>query len=135
MSMKDSFTYIGAREVMRKQFASGDSTTPNESESIDTFGFNAVTIVVAGKVSADEDPVMNFTLKHSDNDVDFENVPENQMMVSAPLSYEAPIQKIGYVGGRRYIKLVAAMSAALTSATIDVVGIAVMERPDIAPVA
>lgn len=135
MAMKDMFSYMGAREVLRKQFASGDSTTPEESTELDTLGFNSVTFVIAGKVSADEDPVMNFTLKHSDDNVDYEDVPEDQMMVSAPLSYEAPIQKVGYIGGRRYVKLVAAMSAALSTATIDTTAVAVMLRPAIAPVA
>lgn len=135
MAMKDMFSYMGAREVLRKQFASGDSTTPEESTELDTLGFNSVTFVIAGKVSADEDPVMNFTLKHSDDNVDYEDVPEDQMMVSAPLSYEAPIQKVGYIGGRRYVKLVATMSAALSSATIDATAVAVMLRPAIAPVA
>lgn len=135
MAMKDMFSYMGAREVLRKQFASGDSTTPEESTELDTLGFNSVTFVIAGKVSADEDPVMNFTLKHSDDNVDYEDVPEDQMIVSAPLSYEAPIQKVGYIGGRRYVKLVATMSAALSSATIDTTAVAVMLRPAIAPVA
>lgn len=135
MAMKDMFSYMGAREVLRKQFASGDSTTPEESTELDTLGFNSVTFVIAGKVSADEDPVMNFTLKHSDDNVDYEDVPEDQMMVSAPLSYEAPVQKVGYIGGRRYVKLVAAMSAALSTATIDTTAVAVMLRPAIAPVA
>lgn len=135
MAMKDMFSYMGAREVLRKQFASGDSTTPEESTELDTLGFNSVTFVIAGKVSEDEDPVMNFTLKHSDDNVDYEDVPEDQMMVSAPLSYEAPIQKVGYIGGRRYVKLVAAMSAALSAATIDTTAVAVMLRPAIAPVA
>ena len=135
MAMKDMFSYMGAREVLRKQFASGDSTTPEESTELDTLGFNSVTFVIAGKVSADEDPVMNFTLKHSDDNVDYVDVPEDQMMVSAPLSYEAPVQKVGYIGGRRYVKLVAAMSAALSTATIDTTAVAVMLRPAIAPVA
>lgn len=135
MAMKDTFSYMGAREVLRKQFASGDSTTPEESTELDTLGFNSVTFVIAGKVSTDEDPVMNFTLKHSDDNVDYEDVPEDQMMVSAPLSYEAPVQKVGYIGGRRYVKLVAAMSDALSSATIDATAVAVMLRPAIAPVA
>lgn len=133
--MKDNFTYIGAREMLRKQFASSDATTPVQSEALDTLGFNAVTIVVAGKMSANEAPVMNFALKHSDDGSEYVDVPENQMMISAPLSYEAPVQKIGYFGGRRYVKLVATMSSALSTATIDAVGIAVMERPDVAPVA
>lgn len=135
MAMKDMFSYMGAREVLRKQFASGDSTTPEESTELDTLGFNSVTFVIAGKVSADEDPVMNFTLKHSDDNVDYVDVPEDQMMVSAPLSYEAPVQKVGYIGGRRYVKLVATMSAALSTATIDTTAVAVMLRPAIAPVA
>lgn len=135
MAMKDMFSYMGAREVLRKQFASTDSTTPEASTELDTLGFNSVTFVIAGDVSADEDPVMNFTLKHSDDNVEYEDVPEDQMMVSAPLSYEAPVQKVGYIGGRRYVKLVAAMSAALNSATIDATAVAVMLRPAIAPVA
>lgn len=135
MAMKDMFSYMGAREVLRKQFSSSDSTTPEESTELDTLGFNSVTFVIAGKVSADEDPVMNFTLKHSDDNVDYEDVPEDQMMVSAPLSYEAPVQKVGYIGGRRYVKLVATMSEALSSATIDATAVAVMLRPAIAPVA
>lgn len=135
MAMKDMFSYMGAREVLRKQFTSSESTTPEESTELDTLGFNSVTFVIAGKVSADEDPVMNFTLKHSDDNVDYEDVPEDQMMVSAPLSYEAPVQKVGYIGGRRYVKLVAAMSEALSSATIDATAVAVMLRPTIAPVA
>ena len=135
MAMKDMFSYIGAREALRKQFASGDSTTPEEGTAIDTIGFNSVTFIISGKVSADEDPVMNFTLKHSDDDSLYEDVPEDQMMISAPLSYEAPIQKVGYIGGRRYVKLVAAMSSALSSATIDATAIAVMQRPAVAPVA
>lgn len=135
MAMKDMFSYMGAREALRKQFTSSDSTTSAESTGLDTLGFNSVTFVIAGKVSADEDPVMNFTLKHSDDNVEYEDVPEDQMMVSAPLSYEAPIQKVGYIGGRRYVKLVAAMSEALSSATIDATAVAVMLRPAIAPVA
>lgn len=134
MAMKDMMNYMGAREAMRKQFSSSDSTTPEEGTAIDTLGFNSVTFVVAGKVSADEDPVMNFTLKHSDTDSDYEEVPEHQMLVSAPLSYEAPIQKVLYCGGRRYVKLVATMSSALSSATIDTTAIAVMLSPTIAPV-
>ena len=58
MAMKDMFSYMGAREVMRKQFAASDATTPTESTGLDTLGFNSVTFIVAGKVSADEDPVM-----------------------------------------------------------------------------
>ena len=135
MAMKDMFSYMGAREVMRKKFAASDATTPAESTRLDTLGFNSVTFVVAGKVSADEDPVMNFTLKHSDDNVNYVDVPEDQMMVSAPLSYEASVQKVGYIGGRRYVKLVATMSAALSTATIDTTAVAVMLRPAIAPVA
>ena len=67
--------------------------------------------------------------------MDYVDVPEDQMMVSAPLSYEAPVQKVGYIGGRRYVKLVATMSAALSTATIDATAVAVMLRPAIAPVA
>ena len=135
MAMKDMFSYMGAREVLRKKFAASDSTTPAESTGLDTLGFDSVTFVVAGKVSADEDPVMNFTLKHSDDNVSYVDVPEDQMMVSDPLSYEAPIQKVGHIGGRRYVKLVATMSGALSSATIDTTAVAVMLRPAIAPVA
>ena len=53
MAMKDMFSYMGAREVMRKKFAASDATTPAESTGLDTLGFNSVTFVVAGKVSAD----------------------------------------------------------------------------------
>ena len=131
--MKDKFTYIGAREVLRKQFTSSDSTNPVEADTaVDTLGFDALTFVIAGKFAGSDSAVMNFTVKHSDDNSEFTDAQENQFMVSAPLSYEAPIQKVGYIGGRRYVKLVATMSKALTQ-NLDITGIAVMEAPAVAP--
>lgn len=134
MAMKDIFPTTDARLALSKAFASSDGTTAAEGNVIDILGFNAVLFVVTGEYAATDAAEITLSVMHSDDNVDFTAAEDDYIVgPSANVSGDAPVQKIGYVGARRYVQLVATPSAA-AGTTINVVSHAILQRPAVAPV-
>lgn len=134
MAMKDIFPTTDARLALSKAFASGDGTKAVEGNVIDIYGFNSVLFVVSGEYAATDTAEIVLSVMHSDDNVDFV-AAEGDYIVgpSAAISGEAPVQKVGYVGARRYVKLVATPSAA-AGTTIKVTAHAILQSPALSPV-
>lgn len=137
MSMKDTYNYTGVRLGAFKAFAAADSTTAYTGSAIDTSGFNSVMFSVTANYSAADTATYGLSITHSDNGTDYESATGNFIIgPSAALSGSANVQKIGYIGGRKYVKLVVTPSAAATSTNvITVVGHAILSNPALMPVA
>ena len=136
MAMKDTYNYTGARLAAYKAFAAADSTTAFTGSAVDTQGFNAVLFTVSASYSAADAATYTLSLTHSDDNSTYVAAGSEYVLgPSAALSGSATVQKIGYTGGRRYVKLVVTPSAAATSANvITVVGHAVLQEPALMPV-
>lgn len=134
MAMKDIFATTDARLAFSKAFASSDGTTATEGNVVDIAGFNAALFTVTAEYAATDTAQIVLSVKHSDDNVTFEDAEGDYIIgPSAALSGEAPVQKVGYIGARRYVKLVATPSAA-AGTTITVVGHAILQRPAVSPV-
>lgn len=136
MAMKDTYNYTSPALAGSKVFANADGTTAYTGSAIDMLGFNSLVITASAVYSAADAATYTLSLTHSDDNSSYEAATGDYIIgPSAALSGSATVQKIGYVGGRRYVKLVVTPSAAATSTTtVTVTGHAIRQNPGLMPV-
>ena len=137
MSMNDTYNYTGVRLGAYKAFAAADGTTAFTGSAIDTSGFNSVMFSVSANYSAVDAATYALSITHSDDGTTYTAATGDFIIgSSAALSGSANVQKIGYIGGRKYVKLVVTPSAAATSTNVmTIVGHAILSNPALMPVA
>lgn len=138
MAMKDTYSYTGPRLAAFKAFNAAAGTTAFAGSAIDTLGFNSVLFAVAANYSATDTATYTLSVQDSDDNSTFTAVDDDKFIIgpSAPLSGAANVQKIGYIGARRYVKLVVTPSDAATSTNvITVSALAILQSPEIMPTA
>lgn len=86
--------------------------------AIDTLGYNSVLFVATGAGAG----ALTLSVKHGDTATDLEDALEDCLIHEASDS-TATTQKLGYIGGRRYVQLVGATA-----------GVVIMQRPNVMPV-
>lgn len=138
MAMKDIYHFTSPAVAFRKSFATTDTDAAVKGSAIDTLGFNSLMFVVTCYGSADDTTKYALSIEHSDDGTDYteavsEVSGEFLLGPSDSVSGAANIQKIGYLGARRYVKLVVTPSAAPTEAN-TVVGLAIRQNPCVMPV-
>lgn len=136
MAMKDTYNCTSPALAGSKVFANADGTTAYTGSAIDMLGFNSLVITASAVYSAADAATYTLSLTHSDDNSSYEAATGDYIIgPSAALSGSATVQKIGYVGGRRYVKLVVTPSAAATSTTtVTVTGHAIRQNPGLMPV-
>ena len=136
MAMKDTYNRTSPALAGSKVFANADGTTAYTGAAIDMLGFNSLVITASAVYSAADAATYTLSLTHSDDNSTYEAATGDYIIgPSAALSGSATVQKIGYVGGRRYVKLVVTPSAAATSTTtVTVTGHAIRQNPGLMPV-
>lgn len=137
MAMKDTFNYTGVKLAGSKVFANADGTTAYTGAAVDLSGFNSALFSVTGVYSAVDAATYTLSLTHSDDGSTYTAATGDFIIgPSAVISGAANVQKIGYIGSKRYVKLVVTPSAAATSTnTITVTGHAILQNPGLMPVA
>ena len=137
MAMKDTFNYTGVKLAGAKVFANADSTTAYTGSAVDLSGFNSALFSVTGVYSAVDAATYTLSLTHSDDGSTYTAATGDFIVgPSAVISGAANVQKIAYIGSKRYVKLVVTPSAAATSTnTITVTGHAILQNPGLMPVA
>lgn len=137
MAMQDTYNYTGPRLAAFKAFDAAAGTTAFAGSAVDTLGFNAVTFVASANYSATDTAEYTLSLQHSDDNSTFVAAEDDFIIgPSDTLSGAAPVQKIGYIGARRYVKLVVTPSAAASSTNVVTVSaIAVLQDPNLMPTA
>ena len=137
MAMKDTFHYTGVKLAGSKVFANADGTTAYTGSAIDLSGFNSALFSVTGVYSTTDAATYALSLTHSDDGSTYEAATGDFIVgPSAAISGAANVQKIAYIGSKRYVKLVVTPSAAATSTnTITVTGHAILQNPGLMPVA
>lgn len=135
MAMKDIFNTTDVRLAFSDSIAAADSTNDLAGNVIDIAGFNAVLFSVSAEYSATSAVTLKLSVLHSDDNVTFTAAEGDYVIYGADISETANVGKIGYIGARRYVKLVVKASEALASAvTVDTKGHAILQRPAVAPV-
>ena len=135
MAMRDIYPTTGVKSALYKAFTSGDSTTPEKGNALDIRGFNSVLFAVTANFSETDTAAFKLSVEHCDDNSSFEEATGEYIVgPSGELSEDMPVQKIGYVGARRYVKLVVTPTTAASTATVTVAGHAILQRPEVAPV-
>lgn len=120
MNMKD----IHSRSSAVLAFGPGVLSADNTPGAIDLRGFTAAEILLAigaGGITFDSTNKIEFVLTHSDDDVTYTNVATADVRGGASVTNgiikaltaahaAAAVYRFGYVGGKRYIKLLADFS-------------------------
>ena len=134
MAMKDIFATTDVRLAFSGTIDGASGITSSEGNVVDIAGFNSVLFTVAAKFEGSDSGELSLAIKHSEDNVTFEDaLPEHVVGPSAEVTYAAPAQKIGYVGARRYVKLVVTPTTAITTSA-DVSAHAVLQSPAVSPV-
>ena len=137
MAMQDTYNYTGPRLAAFKAFNAAAGTTAFAGSAIDTLGFNSVLFAVAANYSATDAAKYTLSLQHSDDNSTFVDA-ESEYIIgpSDQLSGAANVQKIGYIGARRYVKLVVTPSVAASSTNVVTVSaLAILQDPNLMPTA
>lgn len=137
MAMKDTYSYTGPRLAAFKAFNAAAGTTAFAGTAIDSLGFNSVLFAVTANYSATDAATYTLSVQHSDDNSTF-TAADGEFIIgpSAPLSGAANVQKIGYIGARRYVKLVVTPSAAASSTNVVTVSaLAILQSPELMPTA
>jgi hypothetical protein len=142
--MRDLYNNIGLDVVIANATYDAD-TTP---AAVDLAGFNSAVIelaIGAGGITFSGTNKIEFVLTHSDDNSTYANVTADDVQGPASVSSgivkslvaahaTADVTKIGYIGGKRYIKLLADFSG--THGTGTPIGVTVIKgTPAMAPVA
>lgn len=127
--MRDIASNIGPVQALAPQVLSANNT----SDPIDLIGFNAAAVVInTGAIAGSGD----FTAKLQESDTttpgDFTDVAAAHLVGAFPASLEAnSVAKVGYIGHRRYLRLVTTRSSGTSIAAGAVL---VKGHPSDAPV-
>ena len=96
--------------------------------AFDIQGFNSVTIVVTGDGATGETTI---GISHSDDNSTFTDVGELDTTSAIPkVTNAAPVQKVGYIGAKRYVKVTLSGDGSATATAQAILG-----RPDLMPTA
>lgn len=143
--MKDMHSGVKVQTAIAAAALSADNTPP----AVDLVGFNAALIVLAigaGGITFSGANKIEFKLTHSDDDSTYTAVDAGDVIgvtavgaggiVKALTAAHAAASsyRFGYVGGKRYIKLLADFSGTHGTAT-PIAAVAVLGQPHDAPVA
>lgn len=127
-------------QKVSKAFAYASRTASANGEIIDTRGFDSLTFVIqlATVTTADATNFFTFTLQHGDDSglSDAATVTAATGLLGSNLvvndtALSDTIGMIGYVGGKRYVRLVATETLTASAAWSAV---AMQNRPHVAPV-
>lgn len=118
--------------------AAKTDNTPFVSEVIDTKGYESLTFLLAAGDIADADATLSVLVEASDaaNMAGAEAVPDKELIgteAQAGLSFadDSKTRKIGYVGGKRYVRLT--VTPANNTGNIFLAVIALLGHPRNAP--
>ena len=142
--MKDMHSDIGVAIAIGAATLTADNTPP----AVDLQGFDAAEIVLAigvGGITFSGTNKIEFVLTHSDNDSTYTNVTAEDVLgvssvtggiIKALVSAHAAagVYRFGYVGGKRYLKLLADFSGTHGTGT-PIAATVIRGRPNDAPVA
>ena len=143
--MKDMHSGTKAIVAIAAANLDADNTPP----AVDLQGFNAAEIILSigvGGITFTNTNKCEFVLTHSDDDATYEAVTIDDVLGVAAVAdggivkaltsahATASVYRFGYVGGKRYIKLLADFSGAHGSGT-PISAVAVLGEPYDAPVA
>jgi hypothetical protein len=142
--MKDMHSDIGVAVAIGAATLTADNTPP----AIDLQGFDAAEIVLAvgvGGITFSGTNKIEFVLTHSDDNSTYSNVTDADMLGVSSISdgiikalvaahAAAGVYRFGYVGGKRYLKLLADFSGTHGTGT-PIAATVVKGRPNDAPVA
>lgn len=142
--MKDMHSGVKAVTAIAAATLAADNTPP----AVDLQGFNAAEILLAigaGGITFSGSNKIEFVLTHSDDDSTYENVTVDDVLgvesvtdgiVKALTAAHASAAsyRLGYVGGKRYIKLLADFSGTHGTGT-PIAAVALLGQPHDAPVA
>lgn len=112
-------------------------TTGVTGTGVDLRDFDAATVLVI--TGACNDGVFSFEVQDSADDVTYAAVADDYLVGTEPTvegSYDNTVQRVGYVGSKRYIRVVATEGGASPTASSGCIFSAVVLRglPHIAPV-
>lgn len=142
--MKDMHSGVKAVTAIAAATLAADNTPP----AVDLQGFNAAEILLAigaGGITFSATNKIEFVMTHSDDDSTYENVTVDDVLgvesvtdgiVKALTAAHAAAAsyRLGYVGGKRYIKLLADFSGTHGTGT-PIAAVALLGQPHDAPVA
>lgn len=100
--------------------ASIDPRAASTFAAVDIIGHESVMFAVWGVDVANT----TFSIKHGDK-ADALTMASPECVITAPAKAGDKVRNVGYIGAMRYVQLIASTS---------VVGVAIMQRPDVAPV-
>lgn len=143
--MKDFHSNMAAKTLIGAATLDADNTPA----AVDRKGFDAVEIVLAlgiGGITFSGSNKIEFKLTHSDDDSNYEAVTADDVLGLASVGSggivkaltsahaAAATYRFGYVGGRRYLKLLADFSGTHGTGT-PIAAVALLGKPQLAPVA
>lgn len=102
--------------------------------AIDLVGFNSILFAInTGAVTGDGDFAVKIQHSNTSTPSDFEDAPAVSVLGAAPATLAADsAYRVGYVGGRRYARLVTTKAG---GTSIAIGAVAVLGEPAVAPVA
>lgn len=138
MASKDLHNNIDVKRLISP--VSVSDNTPVVSQIIDTRGYESVELIIAAGSLADSDATFTVLVEDGDNSALSDNAAvadtfllgtENQ--ASFQFDDDNEVRKIGYVGGKRYVRLT--LTPANNSSAALVSGVALLGHPRTAPTA
>lgn len=137
--MRDLANHLTVRRAISPAAAVADNT-PFVSQIIDRAGFEALMFAIATGALADADATFTTLVEHGDaaNLSDAAAVPDSQLTgteaaASFTFAHDDATRKIGYVGGKRYVRLT--ITPAGNSGNAFVAALAILSHPRFAPAA
>ncbi len=127
-ALRDLVSNLAVRESIRPAVATGSVT----GEIVDTRGFDSVAAVLAvGAVAGSGNQTPKLQHSHTTTGGDFEDVAAAELSGSFPAALvENSVVKVGYAGGRRYLRLVVTHNSGTSVARS---GVIVLGNPDQRP--
>ena len=137
MAMKDTFNYTGVKLAAFKVYTISDGPCAYTGYAVDLSGFKSALFSVTGIYSALDAATYTLSLMHSDDGSTYTAATGDFIVgPSAVISGAANVQKIAYIGSKRYVKLIATPSVHVTSPnTITITGHAILQNPGLMPAA
>ena len=144
MNMTDLYSKVSVKTLIEAAVLAADNTPA----SLDLRGYQSAIIALdvgAGGITFDTTNKIEFVLTHSDDDVTYINATANDVQGPATVTngivkslvaaHASPtLDKIGYVGGKRFIKFKADFSGTHGTGTA-IAAIAVLGDPRLSPAA
>lgn len=142
--MHDQYNKLGLKVLLPSATYSADNTPA----AVDISGFGAVTLAISvgvGGITFTTSNKIEFKLTHSDDNSTYTDVEQDHVLGATVASggivkslvaahATADVTKVGYIGGKKYLKLLADFSGTHGTGT-PLGAVAVCELPDFQPVA